>query len=70
MDLKWIPMYNKQMFLSLSKPETFIFKQCIKKERIGEILNAHYGTIIELEKRKKESEKGIALFLFCLSFIG
>ena len=50
-------MYNKLMFLSLSKPETFIFKQCIKKERIGEKLNAHYETIIELEKRKKESEK-------------
>ena len=28
-----------------------------KKERIGEKLNAHYETIIELEKRKKEREK-------------
>ena len=27
------------------------------KKKIGEKLNAHYETIIELEKRKKESEK-------------
>ena len=40
------------------------YQQCIKKERIGEKLNAHYETIIELEKRKKESEKVQLPFFF------
>ena len=59
-------MYDKLIFLSLSKPETLIVKTKAmhKKERIGEKLNAHYGTIIELEKRKKESEKVKLPFFF------